>query len=416
MVRLRLLQSLAVSLVLVAACDDDVSAPHPGGQDRLPPDPVLDLVLAYHDATDEVEFTWTAPRDGLARDRVGRYEIRIAYAEPFSWDRSTATPSSPDPLAAGSPQLYTLTGATRGRDLYAAVRAYDPAGNASPFSNVAHVRIPGVTLEATCIEAISQTPVPGLAVLVTSRSSQRLTTDGAGRVSLFDVTEGAIGVRIERGSAAASYHSVADAFVIDGDRSVAYPMIEYARPASPLYQSVLEILLDALVRAGPGNTVKRWANYPIAWYSADFVNSNGLDYRAIAERAASRWNERTGMEIFVAAAAPPPVGVTVQFLSRSVMGIQNGITEHSNDAEGHPQLDRIKIVDDFSDEQTLYSIMMHEFGHTVRLSHLPDGFIMYAGQPLPADISDDEARVARLLVSLPNDLDLDLYDPAPPQP
>ena len=401
--------------MLGAACEDDVSAPRPGGPDRFPPHPVLDLTLAYRGATDEVEFTWTAPRDDLARDRVGRYEIRIAYAEPFAWDRSAETPSSPDPLTAGSPQLYTFTDATRGRDLYAAVRAYDLAGNESPLSNIAHVRVPGVTFAATCVEAVSQTPVPGLAVQVTSRSSQRLTTDSAGRVSLSDITEGTIGVRIERGDAAGFYHSLTDAFVIDDDRSVAYPMIEYARPGSPLYDSVLEILLDAMVSAGAGKTVKRWADYPIAWYAADFVNSNGLDYRAITERAASRWNERTGMEIFVAAAAAPAVGVVVQFLPRSVMGIQNGITEHSNDADGHPKLDRIKIVDDFSNEQQLYSIMMHEFGHTIRLSHLPGGFIMYGGQPLPADITGDEVQTVRLLVSLPNDLDLDLYDPAPPQ-
>jgi hypothetical protein len=414
-VRLRLLQSLVISLALGAACDDDGSTPHAGGADRLPPDPVLDLALAYHGATEEVEFTWTAPRDDLARDRVDRYEIRVAYAEPFAWDRSTATPSSPDPLAAGSPQLYTFAGVTRGRDLYAAVRAYDLAGNESPLSNLAHVRVPGVTFEATCVEAVSKAPVPGLAVQVTTLSSQQLATDGAGRVSLSDVAEGTMGIRIERGNAADAYHSLTDAFVIDDDRSVAYPMIAYARPVSPLYDSVLRILLDALVRAGSGNTVKRWANYPIAWYAGDFVNSSGLDYRAIAERAASRWNERTGMEIFVTAAAVPAVGVTVQFLPRSVMGIQNGITEHSNDAGGYPKLDRIKVVDDFSDEQVLYTIMMHEFGHAIRLSHLPGGFIMYGGQPLPADITDDEVQTVRLLVSLPNDLDLDLYDPAPPQ-
>jgi hypothetical protein len=406
---------MAIALALGAACSDDVSAPHSGGQDRLPPDPVLDLALAYRDAADEVEFTWTAPRDDFFRDRVGRYEIRVAYAEPFAWDRSTATPSSPDPLAAGSPQRFVFAGATRGRDLYAAVRAYDLAGNASPLSSVAHVRVPGLAFEVACVEAVSGTPVPGLVVQVTSRSSQRLTTDAAGRVSLSDVTEGTIGVRIERGGAASAYHSLADAFVIDDDRSVAYPMIAYAQPVSPLYDSVLRILLDALVRAGPGNKVKRWVDYPIAWYAADFVNSNGLDYHAIAARAAARWNERTGMEIFAGAATAPEVGVTVQFLPRSVMGIQNGITEHSNDAGGYPKLDRIKIVDDFADEQLLYSIMMHEFGHTIRLSHLPDGFIMYGSHPLPNDITDDEVQVVRLLVSLPNDLDLDLYDPAPPQ-
>jgi hypothetical protein len=98
------------------------------------------------------------------------------------------------------------------------------------------------------------------------------------------------------------------------------------------------------------------------------------------------------------------------------MGGQVGITEYTDDDEGFPLLDRIRIVDEFSDPVRLYRIMLHELGHTIRLGHLPAGFIMFAGQPLPDDITDDEVAVVRLLLALPAGLELLKYDVASPAP
>lgn len=403
-----------VPLVLAFACEDD-STMSSDSEDRIAPEAVADLALAYDDVTDAVVFTWTAPHDDRRHGRVDRYEIRVAYAEPFDWELSAAVPHGPTPLEEGSPQRYDFEDPMRGRDLYAAIRAFDAADNEAPVGNIAHVRVPGVSFEATCIEAVSKAPLPGLAVQVTAGTSHELITDTNGRVSLADLAQGRVGIRIADADFAVAYHSLADVFVIDADRTAMYSMIEYAQPASPQYESILAILLEALVAPGSQDVIKRWDTYPIPWYAGAFVNSNGIDFRDVAGRAADRWNQRTGMEIFVAVDAPPAVGVTMQFLPRSQMGIQNGITEYTSDARWHPVLDRIRIVDDFADEAKLYSIMMHEFGHTIRLAHLPAGFIMFGGQPLPADITDDEVSIVRLMVSLPNDLDLAIYDPSPPR-
>jgi hypothetical protein len=104
----------------------------------------------------------------------------------------------------------------------------------------------------------------------------------------------------------------------------------------------------------------------------------------------------------------------VEFLSRSTTGGVNGITEYSLDADGYPNHDRIRIVDDMADGARLCEIFLHELGHTIPLVHLPQGFIMFGSQPLPHDISDDEVTMVRLLVGLPNGTVLDNYDEAPP--
>lgn len=413
--------ALAVALAGAIACGDDSDDP-PGGiveppasQDRYPPQPVDDLALAWDNAG-AVVFAWTAPRDDIARDRVDRYDIRYGYSFPFDWNRSTPADSPPVPLVQGSAQTWVLGAPARGRDLFAAIRTLDAAGNLSEIGGIAHVRVPGYTLELNCHDAFSRAPVPGLDVLAAARFTYGGATDDNGRFTLVDLAGGAMGLRLTRGAAAAPYHRLDDAFQVGGDLARAYTMIPWQATQSALFPGVLALMREAMVAPGSSEVVRNWKQLPIPWYAPAFVNTAGLDYRAMMQEAADRWNERTGLDLFVAVDAPPQSGVVIQFPPRSVMGIQNGITEYSNDAEGFPLLDRIRIVDDFSDGEKLHTIMLHELGHTVRLGHLPAGFIMFGGQPLPPDITDDEVAVVRLLTALPGGTDLALYDNAPPAP
>ena len=409
--------ALLAALALSPGCGDDGALPPaPTTPDVYPPQAVLDLALTYDPAVGAVVMSWTAPGDDIARDRVDRYDIRYGYAFPFDWERSTPAESPPVPLPAGAAQTFTLSEPARGRDLFASIRCFDAAGNESPGGAIAHLRVPGVSFEAVCLDALTDGPVAGLDVLVTSRYSSTARTGDDGRFAFDDLATGTAGVLIMGGVAAQPYHRFADSFVLAADVAMVYAMIPYQAPDSPLYDSIISLLDDALVTPGTGKVVKNWKQLPIEWYAPDFVNSNGLDYRALAVQAAARWNERAGVTIFTPVPSPPATGVTIAFLPRSVMGVQNGITQHTNDADGYPLLDSVRIVDDFGDAARLYSILMHELGHAVRLGHLPAGFLMYGGQPLPADITADEAAVARLLVSLPGGVDLAKYDPTPPSP
>ena len=55
--------------------------------------------------------------------------------------------------------------------------------------------------------------------------------------------------------------------------------------------------------------------------------------------------------------------------------------------------------------------MMHECGHTIRFGHVDSNvFIMFYGQPLPQDISDDEIAALLLHHALPTRVEMSIYD------
>jgi hypothetical protein len=404
---------------LVWSCEEDPASPPPPDDgnpvlpDQTPPQAVTDLSLSFDPSTQDVRLAWTAPRDDDETDRVTLYQIRYAYSFPMSWWTAEQVLDPPSPLVAGSHQEYVIADVARGSDIYAAIRCLDQAGNYSDVSSVAYVRVPGYSFDATCVDAMTGAPVAGLDVQITERHDYDFVTGVDGRVSIVDASGSTLDIRVVTGAAALTYHSLAETFALDADRSVSYPMIEYATVSAAAYQNMLEMLWEA---TGRDPVLLKWRSLPVPWYAPAFVNINGLDYYDAAARAAARWNEATGLPLLVAVDAPPAVGVRMEFLPPALMGGQNGITGYTNDAEGYPLVDRIRIVDTFSDGQRLYSIMLHELGHTIRLRHLNDpSYIMFASQPLPTDISSDEIRLVQLLTALPNAVKLGIYDRSAPR-
>lgn len=399
--------------VSTASCSDDPSSPPPPDHgtpvtgDHTAPEPVSDLALSYDPVTHDARLSWTAPRDDAQHDRVAQYQLRYAYSFPLDWWTAPEVDDAPVPSAVGSPQSYTITGPTRGHDLYAAIRCVDAEGNHSVVSSVVHVRVPGFSFEATCVDALTRVPVAGLDVHVDERFAHDFVTGADGRVAIADVI-GNLAIRVDRGAATANYHGLDEAFLLGTDRAVTYPMIEFVPADNAPYQSVLQVLLDAVVGSEP--IIKKWSTLPVPWYAPAFVNVNGLDYYDAVARAAARWNEATGLPLFAAVGSPPTIGVTVEFLPPAQMGGQNGITSYTSDAQGYPVLDRVRIIDSFFDGARLYSVMLHELGHTIRLNHLNSpAMIMFASQPLPGDISNDEIRAVQLMTALPNGINLRIY-------
>ncbi|MCI0451146.1 MAG: hypothetical protein L0Z51_02005 [Candidatus Latescibacteria bacterium] len=417
----RSIVSFAAAILLAAlawSCEDDPSAPPPDDDgnpavgDLTPPQTVADLSLSYHPSAGDVRLEWTAPRDDDEHDRVARYDIRYTYSFPMSWWAAEQVANPPAPGVAGSPQEYVIADVTRGQDLYAAIRCFDDAGHYSEVSSVAYVRVPGYSFQATCTDAMTGAPVAGADAQIVERFSHDLVTGVDGTVSIIEASGPALALRVESGAAALTYHSLAETFALDADHSVSYPMIEYATISTPAFENMLAMLWEA---SGRDDVLLKWRSLPVAWYAPAFVNINDLDYYDLAARAAARWNEATGLPLFVVAGAPPAVGVQMEFLPPASMGGQNGITAYSNDAEGYPLVDRVRIVDTFSDGARLYSIMLHELGHTIRLRHLNDpSYIMFPSQPLPTDISSDEVRLVQLLTALPNPVKLGVYDRTSP--
>jgi hypothetical protein len=416
-----LIAIIAASVALLAlACGDDnpASTPPPGNAtDTTLPGPVSSLVLTYDNAADSVVFRWLAPRDDDAHERVDHYEIRYTRAFPFDWAQAESAVDPPPPLKPGSMQEYALARPSTAVDMYGSIRAVDAAGNMSPVGTVAHVRVPGFSIQITCVDALSGAPIAGLdAVIQTSAGQEIMTTDAAGIVGVVEFNGGALSVALTTGSASTPYHMFHGSFVISDDTSLRIPMIPFQEPQSTLYVSILALLKDGLFSPGGGHVIRRWHSYPVAIYARDFVNTDSLDYHALLQQGADRWNTKLGFQMFTATDADPSTGILAEFLPRSTMGTVTAITEYSPDVNGYPVHDRIRIVDDLSDGQRVYEIFMHELGHTIPLLHLPAGFIMQGSSPLPPDITDDEVVMVKLLLALPNGTDLDDYDPAPPAP
>ena len=407
--------ALAAALVLVIACGDDSTTPPPPGPDldTTAPEPVSSLTAAYDAGLDAIVLRWTAPRDDDAHERVNHYEVRRSHGFPFDWENATVVDNPPAPLDPGTMQELVISHPQRASDMYASIRAVDAAGNISPVGALAHAGVPGYVMDVTCTDVYTGSPLAGLdAVITIGGSQEHALTDAAGSVHLSDLDNGTLTIELSGGSS--SYHRFRTSFTMDADTLVQVPMIPVQQPQTNLYPSILEILRVANFSVSGVRVIRRWHSYPVQFYAPDFVNVNGLDYRALLQQAADRWNTRLGFQMFEATSADPATGILFEFLPISAMGSVNGVTEYANDGLGYPVHDRIRIVDAMTDGPRLYSIFMHELGHTIPFGHLPAGFIMFGGQPLPLDINDDEVATVRLFLALPNGTNIDNYDPPTP--
>ena len=405
---------LAASLVFLS-CGDDPARP-PGGNSTnnggTTPTVVRDLTIEYDSGLGAAVLTWTAPRGPGGSSRVARYDIWYSYSLPLNTDLAVKIADPPTPAAPGSPERYEIAAPLRGRDLYAVIQSYDDEGNPSLASGIAHEYIGGHQFSAQCVDAWTSSPLPDLDVVVTSRRVHEDVTDASGRTLFADVAGGMMNVSV-RGSGATAYHLIDDAFEINDDVSVLYKMIEY-RPTDLAFEAILQTFLAAINFYATGPVFKKWKNVPVPVYIPTYENDLGTVYDSLAVAAVERWEARTGVDLFVLVDTIPDVGVDMQFLPRSAMGIHNGKTERTNDSRGYPLRDTVKIVNTYSPQSNLYQVFIHELGHTIRLEHLPHPrYIMYASV-LPPDISDDEVLVVQLHAALPNSIDLSIYDPTPP--
>jgi hypothetical protein len=405
-----------IFVITIACAQTDTTAPGPGdsavkGEDQVPPQKIADPRLAYPVHGGSAVLTWTAPRDDDAHNTVHRYEIQHAYSSPLDWDASLPVDDPPVPIAEGQSQSYLFTDPARGRDLYAAIRSFDEAGNASPVSDVTHVHIAGLSLEGRCTEAMSGQSIAGLDVEVTERRVHQLDSDDHGQYSLNDVASGVTNVLLRSGASTPTYHDYRLAIDLSDDASLEHLMIEYQPAENPVVDNILILLLQAAGIPGERPRLRKWPSYPIAVYVPAFVNQHTIDYEDYCKRAVQHWNDRTGLHLFTLVGAPPDDGMTMRFKTRSEMGgIHIGLTRWEEDEDGYPTRAYVDIIDEFPDPDRLRQVALHELGHTIRLEHLPSGYLMYQSHPLPDSPTNDEVLMVQLYMALPNDYDLAVYD------
>lgn len=399
----------AAGLAFLPACSDSSTC---GPQ--TPPAAVEDLSIRYDGDNRRAVLTWTAPADDSEDDPAARYELRYSYANPLVWDLSLRAPDPPAPALPGAVERYEVHDPERGRDFYAVVRSYDAQGNASAPSNVAFAHIPGHDLEGRCVDVLSGEPVPGLDVTVTAGRVHRLNSGGDGRFAVAGLSGGFAAVVLHSGNSGEPFHEYSRPIRLEEEASIDCLMIRYQQTENPEGVNVLSLFYTA-ARISPIRYVfKKWRVYPIQVYVPPFFH-NGLDFEQTARDAVVHWMDRTGLQIFTFVDTPPDTGVTMFFKTAAEMGIHVGITRHSEDTEGYPLKSDVDIVDTFASRDNLWVVVLHEMGHTIRLAHLPTGYLMHGSlQGMAIDITGDEVLMTQLYLALPNACDLSYYDISAP--
>ncbi len=415
-------------------CSED--SPMSGGTpsaDRSPPAAVQGIGLSLTAGGRGVDVEWTAPPDDSLSERVSAYEIRVeytdGYAPPDFWTTAARIADPPSPGAPGTAESYLIEHPRHARDLYLGIIAVDEGGNHSPPAGPVMIHVPGYEFSAVCINVFTGSPVQGLEVTVSTGETNNYTTDPEGRiVHDGELDDGVTYLEVRRGSSSTPYHSMSQAFILQGDSVHTFLMI----PVEPvnaagvpnlltLFNDLQETVTSAQSSGEDGRAagsaapriLTKWRHRPVKCYIPAFINANGVDYQEQARLATTRWMERTGEPLFDLVDSPPDTGIAVAYKPRSQMGITIGITTHAFGDDGSLIRDDLWVVDDAaaSAASRLYLIFLHEFGHTIPLGHFNDrSFIMYQGQPLPGDISDDEVRLVRLHEALPFGIDMSIYD------
>jgi len=422
-----LLFLLSFFVAAVLSCGDNVTEPvgnNGGGGDTtetepdvLPPQPITDLSMIYSLDDAAAHLEWTAPWDDSLTEAVSGYVIRFTYTDPFIWDLTIRAANPPIPSPPGDIEHYAIQQPLRGRDLYAAIQSVDEEGNQSSISPIASVHVPGYSISGRCVDALGRQPIQGLTVRLTTGGIHQTVTDPGGGFFFTDLAGGAAAITVTAGSTDPQYHTLQYDFQLtDNIQKIEYmiPFFEHEFDHFENFLMFFKAITGAL-QSGTLQVIKSWKHRPVKCYIPDYVNANGVDYGFELRRAAQRWMDKSGFELFAFVDEPPDTGIAFHYKSRSSMGIQIAITRHTLGSDGHPMIDDIDVVTDFISSDRLYIVGMHELGHTIHLAHLPyQDYIMYHGAALPSDITDDEAKAAKLLASLPPLIDFSAYDESNP--
>ncbi len=423
---------IGICLVAVLAfgssgCSDSESPSSPPNQtaeDTNAPAAVTDIALDFSSETGEVHLEWTAPADDSPTEATTAYEIRYSftrdYYPPDFWNLSIPVAEPPKPALPGTSEEFEFEVPLRARDLYLGIRSVDEAGNRSEPGELAHIYIPGYVFSGRCVDVFSKTPIAGLDVTVSIGVAHQFQTDADGEFTLeLGLDGGVTHVEINTGAVSTPYHSLNQTFTLDADLAHTFYMIPVENVTPDWSPNLLSLFNDFVNFFGIENgsmtgstTLAKWRKRPVDCYIPAYVNDQGIDYAAQAKLAAERWMDRTGESLFTFVDAPPDTGVIIVYKSKAEIGTSVGITRHTRDDDGHPLTDQIWIVNSATNDAIVHKIFLHEFGHTISLGHVDDRtFLMWAGQPIPDDLSDPEVRVVQLHEALPTRIDMSIYNP-----
>lgn len=406
--------AVVASCLALGACSGADLYP-PDSSSTVPPSRISDASLRYDRDSGDAVLSWTSPSPNGGTEALRRYDIRFCYDSEFDWDAASPVIDAPAPAAPGTRQECRLRDAGPGRNLRAALRSVDVSGNVSEVSNTASILVPGFAVSGLAVDVFTREPIDGLEVTVAGADVVRSTvTDDAGRFTFDNLPILGASVRLASASSPAAYYPVEYSVLVSQDTVLSPLMIPFRASTVRPGQSMLSLFKTAMGVSNGSSILRKWPAETLDLYIPEFVNDYGIDYRAHAISSALRWMDATGLQLFQLVEAPPETGVEMFFKSPADMGILSGVTVHSNTPDGTPLRSDVSIVNSINNPAVVDRIMIHELGHTLRLQHLPSGFMMYSGLPLPEGPTDDEAWIVQLLHALPDRANLAIYREATP--
>ncbi len=406
---LQLLASIIILLALSPCSDVEHYPPLPDPLEV--PERITDATLVYDAAMGDAVLSWTAPEVSHTASEISRYEIRYLYDDVFDWESADPVLDPPLPARPGVVQEYRFRRPELGGEIGVAVVAIDDADLASEASNVAVLQVPGFSFSGRVIDALTQAPVEGFIVEVEGEIFSRyLPTNAAGEFELTDLRPQRITVLLRNDPAAPQYFDLREEFEFTEDAEQLFVVIPHAMSERYPALSMLTLFRQATVTyQAEFSVLRRWKQLPVPLYIPEYTNTSGLDYRAFAVEAANRWMELTGIELWEIVDEPAAWGTAIAIKTIEEMQPLVGVTHHEQDADGYPLRSDIDIVNSIPIAVRLRQVLMHELGHTIRVAHLPRGFLMFAGQPLPDDPLPDEVLMVRLIHGLNNPTEMKVY-------
>jgi hypothetical protein len=397
-------------VVALSPCSDVER--YPAGPASLDtPEQITDASLVYDPASGHAVLTWTAPRASDEAESLVRYEIRYVYDNEFDWPTAVSVLDPPVPSRHGRAQEYHFENPEQGGYLRTAIVSIDDADKSSPQSDVVELTVPGLQFTGQVVHALTQQPVTGIDVELTGPTvSTVLTTDASGEFELTDLRPQEVTVSIRTDPASPQFFDVVQDIACSSDTERRFVLIPYANTELDPSRSILTLLKQATeTHSSTTSDLRIWSTHPIPLYIPEYTNAHGIDYQQIAIDAALRWMDLTGITIWELVDQPAPWGVSIAYKTPQEMGIHVGITHHTSDPDGFPLRSDIDVVNTFADSVIVRRTMLHELGHTIRLAHLPRGYLMFASVPLPDDPTNDEISVVRLIHGLVNPTEMRIY-------
>ncbi|UCG52261.1 MAG: hypothetical protein JSW58_01520 [Candidatus Latescibacterota bacterium] len=373
--------------------------------DSIPPAQVTITLLEPGVETGEINVEWIAVGDDSMSGLPAHYIVRTSgkpMTDEESWAAGSDRPGEPDPAAPGTVQGMVIQDLNPAQLVHVAVRAIDDFGNLSAISEPISTRSRGMKIRGTVRDAVTNEPLPGIEVILTSAVD---TTDSDGSYVLSELPAGSgkIFLYDEKNHATIGdyFDIIVNPYEIVDKDVVDLWMIPDTPLESELYENLL-IFFQVMARvAGAEEDVLGTWETPCKVHVPPLVHNN-LDYEQTVKDIFIEWEDLIGVDVFEFVESVPDTGVFVEYAD-DIAREHYRITVW--DELGLPVQGAISLRTLHSDTTLaiFQVIVRHEVGHALGMNHSADELHIMIGGRFPAVTvpSPDEINLGKVMYHTP---------------